>query len=273
MKIPGALLLAITISLISLSGCASSVAQPTPSAPSPAAPEIKGELNISAAASLTNVLKEINDLYINQHPNVTIIPNFAASGTLQKQIENGAPADVFISAAAAQMDALQTGDLLLPGSRKDLLTNKVVLIVPQKSDLSITSFADLALDKVKKVAMGDPKFVPAGTYGQQALDLLGITSAVQPKLVLGSDVRQVLNYVETGNVDAGIVYSTDAKTSTGVKIVAAAPDSINAKVMYPVAIIKSSKNPDAAADYIKFLSGEQAMAIFEKYGFSPAKPL
>jgi molybdate transport system substrate-binding protein len=227
-------------------------------------------LNVSAAASLTDALKEVNTLYTQKNSNVTITPNFASSGTLQKQIEQGAPADVFISAAAAQMDALEKGNLIVTGSRKSLLNNRLVLIIPNDSTLGITSFTDLTNDKVKKIALGDPKSVPAGTYGQQAFDLLGITVQVESKLVLGSDVRQVLSYVETGNVDAGILYSTDTVVSTKVKIAANAPDEINARIVYPVAVVKASQNTDVAQDYIDFLFTKEAKAIFEKYGFSMA---
>jgi molybdate transport system substrate-binding protein len=228
-------------------------------------------LNVSAAASLTDALKEINDQYVQKRPYVTVTPNFAGSGTLQKQIEQGAPADIFISAAATQMEALQKQSLLLDGSRKDLLNNQVVLIVPGDSTLGITSFNDLIDDGVKKIAIGDPKSVPAGTYGQQAFNELGISAQIQSKLVLGNDVRQVLSYVETGNVDAGVVYSTDARTSTKVKVVASAPEDINAKVVYPVAVIKASKNADDAKDYVDFLFTSEAKAVFEKYGFTMAR--
>jgi molybdate transport system substrate-binding protein len=225
-------------------------------------------LNVSAASSLGDVLKAINIAYVAQNPNVAITANFASSGTLQTQIENGAPADVFISAAPAQMDNLQKKGLLLDDTRKDLLNNRVVLVVPNDSTLGLSSFSDLALDKVKKIAIGDPKSVPAGTYAAQAFDQLRITAQVQPKEVLGADVRQVLTYVEGGNVDAGIVYSTDALTSTRVRVVAAAPPEINAKVVYPVAAVKASKVPDAAIGYIDFLFGTQAKTLFEKYGFT-----
>ena len=266
-------LIAIFVLFISLIGCASSQTSSSSLSLKPAQsttplPAISIELNVSAAASLTDVLKEINGLYTQGKPNVKITPNFAASGTLQTQIENGAPADIFISAAAAQVDNLQIKELLLNDTRKNLLNNKVVLIVPSDSNLVISSFSDLASDKVKKVAVGDPKSVPVGTYAQQTFDLLGITAQLQPKYIMGADVRQVLTYVESGNVDAGVVYSTDAKTSTKVKVVAAAPDSINSKVVYPVAVIKASKNPDTAKDYINFLFGAQAKTAFEKYGFT-----
>jgi molybdate transport system substrate-binding protein len=250
-------------------------ATPSTSTPAPSSPVSSQSpgitLNISAAASLTDALKEINGLYTKAKSNVTITPNFASSGTLQTQIENGAPADVFISAAAAQMDNLQKKDLLINDSRKDLLMNKVVMIVPTDSTLGLASFNDLANDKVKKIAIGDPKSVPAGTYANQAFDKLGITAKVQPKEILGADVRQVLTYVESSNVDAGIVYSTDALTSTKVKVAASAPDDINAKVVYPAAVIKASKNVDAAKDYVTFLFSAQAKTVFEKYGFIVVK--
>ncbi len=233
-------------------------------APQPAAPV---EISVAAAASLTDALGEVDGLYTGNHPNVTITPNFASSGTLQKQIEQGAPVDIFISAAAAQMDSLQNENLIVVATRKNLLNNKVVLIVPADSTLNLTSFSDLAGNQVKSVAIGDPKSVPAGTYGQQVLDLLGITAQVQPKMILGSDVRQVLNYVETGNVDAGIVYATDAAITEGVKVAVDAPAEINSKIVYPAAVIKASQNTDAAKLYIDFLFSTEARAIFEKYGF------
>ena len=251
-------------SVISLSGC-SGQANATTSTQSPAI-----TLNISAAVSLTDALKEINGIYNQGKPNLTLTPNFASSGTLQTQIENGAPADVFISAAATQMDNLQKKELILNGTRRNLLNNRVVLIVPIDSHLGLTSLNDLTTEKVKKVAIGDPKSVPAGTYAHQAFDALGITAQITPKEVLGSDARQVLTYVESGNVDAGIVYSTDAMTSQKVKIVASAPDDVNAKIVYPTAAVKASKNPDAAKAYINFLFSDQAKAVFVKYGFTMA---
>ena len=244
------------LSVIPLAGC------------SPTTQASSITISVAAATSLTDALKEINALYTQAKPNVTITPNFASSGTLQTQIENGAPVDVFISAAATQMDNLQKKDLLLNDTRQNLLNNKVVLIVPTDSTLGLTSFNDLALDKVKNVAVGDPKSVPAGTYARQAFDQLGITSQIQPKEVLGGDVRQILTYVEGDNVDAGIVYSTDALTSDKVKVVAGAPAEINAKIVYPLAVIKASKIPDAAKEYLNFLFSPQAKTVFEKYGFT-----
>lgn len=231
--------------------------------------QTKVTLNVSAAASLTDALKAVDALYTKDNPVVTINTNFASSGTLQQQIENGAPVDVFISAAPAQMDALQKEQLILNDTRKNLLGNQVVLIVPKVSTLDLTNFKELLDAKVTKVAIGDPKFVPAGMYAQKVFDELGLWNQLQSKFVMGSDVRQVLAYVESDNVDAGVVYATDAAISNGVKIVAAGPEDINAAILYPVAVVKASKNPDAAKAYEEFLSSSGAKAVFEKYGFIP----
>ena len=233
----------------------------------PAAPV---ELNVSAGASMTDVMKEINSQYTKTAKNVKIIANFAGVGTLQKQIEQGAPVDIFISAGAAQMDALQKEHLLIESTRKILLTNKIVLIVPADSALKLNSFNGLVDTSVKKIAIGDPQSVAAGAYAQQTFDLLGITDQVKPKLVLAADVRQVLAYVESGDVDAGIVFLTDAAISNEVKVITNAPDEINNKVIYTLAVIQATKNLDAAKNYVSYLFSAEAKTIFEKYGFSMA---
>jgi molybdate transport system substrate-binding protein len=262
------LLLSIIIVAVTI-GCGQTTSSTTPSSlptktPPPVTPV---ELNVSAAASMTDALAAVNDLYMEKNKNAKITANFASSGTLQKQIEQGAPADVFISAGAKQMQALQDGGLLLDGTRANLLNNRVVLVVPANSSLSLTDFNGLLNDNVKKIAIGDPESVPAGTYGKQALDVLGIYEQVKSKLILCSDVRQVLSYVEAGNVDAGIVYSTDAAITDKVKIAADAPAEVNSKIVYPVAVIKASQKVDAAEAYIAFLFSADARAVFEKYGF------
>jgi len=225
-------------------------------------------VNVSAAASLKDAVTELNYMYVGDDPFTKVVVNFGGSGTLQKQIENGAPVDVFISASAVQMDALQKQQLIIEGSRRNLLKNKVVLIVPADSTPGIADFRDLTGEKVGKIAVGDPKSVPAGQYAQLVFDKYGITDQLKPKLVFGSDVRQVLTYVETGNVDAGVVFLTDAKISKKVKVVADAPDDINATVVYPVAVINASNNMEIAEDYVNFLFSETARAVFQKYGFT-----
>lgn len=227
-------------------------------------------LTISAAASLKDSMEEIKKLYAEEKSNVTITYNFGASGTLEQQIEQGAPVDVFISAATQQMDELKNKGLLINDTDKNLLENNVVLIVPKDSS-TVKGFSDLATDKVKKIALGEPKSVPVGQYSQDILTYLNIMDKVEPKAVFGKDVREVLTWVETGNVDAGIVYSTDVKVSNKVKVVATAPENSHKPVVYPVAVLKDSKNVQEAKDFAKFLSGDKAKAVFEKYGFKAAK--
>jgi len=222
-------------------------------------------ITVSAAASLKDVMAQIKQLY----PEATLTYNFGASGSLQQQIEQGAPVDVFISAAPKQMNALQQKGLILTETRKNLLKNQVVLIAP-KDSIAVSGFKDLTSDKVKKIAIGEPKSVPVGKYSQEVLTSLGLFAQLKPKLVFANDVRQVLSYVETGNADAGIVYITDAKISNKVKVVATAPPTSHSPIVYPVAVVKDSKNIDAAKQFVQFLFGSQAKAVFEKYGFSLA---
>jgi molybdate transport system substrate-binding protein len=232
----------------------------------------KADLTVSAAISLKDALDEAKQTYIAANPNVDIAANYGASGTLEIQIEQGAPVDVFLSAAPKQMDSLETKGLVLEGTRRDLLRNEVVLIVPKDSSAGISSFQDLTRASVKQVALGEPVTVPAGQYAKEVLTSLGIYDAVNSKAVLGKDVRQVLTYVETGNVDAGIVYATDAMSSAKVKIVATAPAKSHSPVIYPAAVIKASKNPAAARALLDFLASPRGLAIFQKYGFTPATP-
>jgi molybdate transport system substrate-binding protein len=228
------------------------------------------DITVSAAISLKDALDAIKAAYTAQHGGVALSMNYGASGTLQLQIEQGAPVDVYLSAAPKQMDALESKGLLLEGTRKDLLRNEIVLIVPTDSTVAVTGFQDLAKPEVKKVALGEPVAVPAGKYAQEVLRHLGIYDQVNSKAVLAKDVRQVLTYVESGDVDAGIVYKTDALSSSKVKIVAQATADSHSPVIYPVAVIKTAKNAAAAKAYEDFLSSAQAESIFQKYGFSLA---
>jgi len=227
------------------------------------------EVTVSAAISLKDALDEISHVYSTDHPTAEVHFNLGGSGTLQRQIEQGAPVDIFISASPKEMDSLQSQGLLLPGTRRDLARNSVVLIVTA-GGTSISGFQDLTKAVVKTVAVGEPQTVPAGKYAQEVLTHLGIYDQLKPKLVLAKDVRQVLTYVETGNADAGIVYATDAKISNKVTVVATAPADSHSPVVYPAALIKSSKNPAGAKMFLEFLGGEKARAVFQKYGFIPA---
>lgn len=226
-------------------------------------------LTVSAAISLTNAMQEIKALYQSSNPNVNITYNFGASGALQQQIQQGAPVDVFFSAATKQMDALQQKNLLDPGTRRNLLTNRLVLITPTNAK-ALTSFQALTGDQVKQIAIGEPKSVPAGQYAQELLTNLKIFDSIKSKLVYGNNVRQVLTYVETGNVDAGIVYITDAKESKSVRVAATAQENLHSPIVYPVAVLRDSKNVTASREFVQFLSGTQARTIFEKYGFGVA---
>ena len=236
--------------------------------PSQAAPLT--QLTVSAAASLKNVMEEIELLYPKKHPETEIIYNFASSGSLQRQIEHGAPVDVFISAATKQMDALEKQDLLLTETRRDLLKNQMVLVTPtsnKNNNLKLDNFDDLTTKEITTIALGEPNSVPAGKYAQEVLTYFKIADKVNSKAVYGKDVRQVLNYVATGNVDAGIIYHTDAQVSDNVKIVAIAPETSHSPVIYPIAIIKDSDNPEAARELVEFLTTPEAQAVFEEYGF------
>jgi molybdate transport system substrate-binding protein len=238
--------------------------------PSPLVAQANTNLLVSAAASLRESLEEVKSLYRQSQANVNIRYNFGASGALQQQVENGAPADIFFSAAQRQMDALQQKGLILADTRRNLLRNRLVLIVPRNSS-GITNFRQLTGSRVRRIAIGEPRSVPAGQYAQEVFKNLGILEQVRPKLVLGNNVRQVLSFVESGNADAGVVYITDAKTSNQVKQVATAPENLHSPIVYPVAVLKSSKNVSAARGYVQFLSSNSARAVFQKYGFSMAQ--
>jgi molybdate transport system substrate-binding protein len=238
----------------------------------PPARPAKTELTVSAAISLKDALDEAKQLYTRDHPDVSIAINYGASGTLQLQIEQGAPVDVFVSAAPKQMDALEMKGLLLAGTRKDLVQNEVVLIVPKDSRLGLATFNDLTRPDVKQVALGEPATVPAGEYAKETLTSLGIYDAVKAKAILAKDVRQVLTYVESGNVDAGIVYATDAASSARVMVAAIAPPKSHSLVIYPGAVVKATANPEAAKAFLDFLAGPRGAAVFLKYGFKVAGP-
>ena len=227
------------------------------------------ELIIAAAASLTIPMTEIADNYMAEHPGVTVKLDFASSGKLQTQIENGAPSDIFFSASTKQMDALESQDLIADGSRVDLLRNEIVLIVPTDSALDLTSFENAATDKVTSIAVGDPASVPAGQYAEQTFTFLNILDAVNAKAVLGSDVKQVLSWVSTGEVDCGVVYKTDAVADGNVSIVAMAPDGSHNPVIYPVAMVKASEQQEAAAAFIDYLKTDAALSVLDASGFLP----
>ncbi len=228
----------------------------------------KYTLTISAAASTADAMADITKLYNKKYPNVTLTFNYGSSGALQKQIEQGSPVDVFISAATKQMNALKEEKLLYNDTIRTIAYNKVVLIVPKDSKLNLKKFSDLNGSSVDIIAMGEPSSVPAGQYGQEVLTYYGILDSVKKKAVYAKDVTEVLTWVERGNADAGIVYRTDAINSTKVKIISTAPSFTHTTVEYPAAVVKDSKHPKVANTFVKFLDTEQAQEILDQYGFT-----
>lgn len=233
--------------------------------------QASGKILVSAAISLKDALEEIKSQYQKSQPGVQISYNFGASGTLQQQIEQGAPVDLFISASKKQMNALQAKGLVISGTISDLASNQLVLIVPSTSKLRITSFKNLTDATVKRIAVGEPRSVPAGQYADQVFQKLGISNAIKSKLVYGNNVRQVLAAVESGNADAGVAYITDAKTTNKVRAVATASASDHAAIVYPMGILKSTKNETATRNFVRYLASSPAKAILKKYGFTLGK--
>ena len=227
----------------------------------------KTEIMISAAASLKNCIQDLSAMHTEKNPQVAITSNFGASGALQQQIEQGAPADVFFSAGIKQMNALKEKGMMLDSSVKNILENKVVLITP-KNAAALDFFEDLTGDSVKKIGVGEPKSVPVGQYTEQIFQNLGLTDKVASKLIFAKDVREVLSWVETGNVDAGVVYETDAKISKDVTICSTAPEGSHNKVIYPIGVVKTSKHAAEAQKFVDFLFSDAAKEVFARYGFT-----
>jgi molybdate transport system substrate-binding protein len=225
-------------------------------------------LTVSAAASLKDVLTQVEDAYTRSHTKVGFVNNFASSGVLAAQIDQGAPADVFFSAASNPMDNLEAKGLIVAGTRRNLLRNTLVLIAPL--DSSLRDFQGLGDSTIRSIALGDPASVPAGQYALQTLTALHLLEKLKAKLVFGSDVRQVLAFVETGNADAGLVYSTDVQPSGKVRAIAVAPDSAHDPIVYPAAVVKGSQSEAAARSFVEFLAGSMAKEIFVKNRFTIA---
>jgi molybdate transport system substrate-binding protein len=225
------------------------------------------ELTISAAASLKDAMEVIQSTYQEEHPEVTLKFNLGGSGSLQQQISQGAPVDLFFSAAEDKFDILVEDDSIAKEDRVDLLGNSLVLVVPKENQL-IKGFEDLAKAEIDKISIGTPETVPAGKYAKESLEKTDLWKDVESKVVYAKDVRQVLSYVETGNVAAGIVYKTDALVSNKVNIVATADPGTHTPIIYPMGIIKDSKNYEEAKDFYSYLQNNNALKVFEEYGFT-----
>lgn len=229
------------------------------------APLHAAQVTVFAAASLTDALKQIAVGY-EKSSGDHIVFNFAASGVLARQIEAGAPADIFFSADEAQMDRVATKALLAPDSRRDLLGNTLVLVTTPDS-VAIHSPTDLTNAAVHRIALGDPKIVPAGTYAESYLEKIGCWPVIEPKIVPCENVRAVLAVVESGNADAGFIYKSDAAISKKVKVAYEVPLADGPKIVYPAALVKGSSQPDAAAKFLAYLASENSSKIFRQFGF------
>ena len=225
-------------------------------------------ITVSAAASLTEAFTDMEPQFEAKNPDVDVNFNFGGSGNLRTQIEGGAPVDVFASADENQMNTLANESLIDNSSREDFAQNSLVLIVPENSTLNITDIKDLADPKVQKISIGNPDTAPVGKYTRTALNETGLWNQLENKMVPAEDVKQVLLYVERGEVDAGFVYMTDARVAQPgtVKIVASVP--VSTPVKYPIAVVSSSEHKEEAQEFVDFVTGEEGQKTLQKYGFT-----
>lgn len=228
------------------------------------------EIIVSAAISLTNAFEEMGKTFQEKQKNVRVLFNFGGSGDLSRQIIGGAPVDVFASASPKDMDDLDKMNMILKETRTDFAGNRVVLVVPAHATLNLASFNDLKRGEIKRIAIGNPKTVPAGRYSEEVLKYFNLMDGVKDKLIFAGNVRQVLDYVARGEVDAGMVYSTDAAIKADrVKIAVEASEQSHKPVVYPIAVIKGSKKEFLGKEFISFVVSQEGKQIMKKYGFKP----
>lgn len=250
--------------VVLLAGCRSSA--PTNNHPTRA----NGEIVVSAAVSLRAAFQDIGNLY-ETRIGTKIKFNFGASGVIQRQIEGGAPVDLFASAGSKQMDELAARELIDKETRRDFARNALVLIVPVNAARQINSFAGIANSQIQKLAVGNPKTVPAGQYAEQLLTNMKLLPALQSRLIFGEDVRQVLDYVARGEVDAGIVYATDASAAKDrVRVIDTARGDLHDPILYPLAVIKDSRYKEDAKRFSELVLGPEGQSILQKHGFLSA---
>jgi molybdate transport system substrate-binding protein len=225
------------------------------------------EILISAAISLKDAFEEIGSIYEKQ-TGIRVRLNLGASGLLQKQIEAGAPADIFASAGERQMDRLEALGMILSETRQNLVGNSLVLVVPARLRLPLQSFKELVRPEIRRLAIGNPKTVPAGQYASQTLRNLNLWNALESRLVLAENARQVLNYVEREEVEAGILYASDVAIARGkVVAVATAPEDSHSPILYPIAAVKTTENRIKAEHFIDLALSRKGQEVLEKYGF------
>ncbi|WP_017662246.1 molybdate ABC transporter substrate-binding protein [Baaleninema simplex] len=257
--------LALLLLVLPLAACAIE----SPSATAPETASDTTTLTVAAAASLTDAMTDLAEQFEERYPNIDVRLNFAASGTLQRQIEQQAPVDVFASAAQKPMDELERQGLVDPETRRVFAANRIVVVVPQESEVSLKSLDELKTPEIDRLAMGNPDTVPAGRYAKQALEaaqLYGELETAQT-LVFAENVRQVLAYVEQNSVDAAIVYQTDAAISDRVRVAFPIPADFSEPIRYPIAVVGQSEEPEAARSFVEFVAGSESQAILDKYGF------
>ena len=229
-------------------------------------PGKKKEITFSVAASTKKAVDKIVEEYSKGNPNVEIKTNPGGSGSLEQQIEGGAPVDIFLSASKKNMDNLEEKDLIEKTTRKDLLKNKLVLIGEKEMKGKIDNVDQLKTENIK-IALGELSTVPAGKYAKQVFDKLGIWNEVEKKIIYQKDVTAVLNIVDSGEIETGVVYSSDALELKNGFVIAVFSDEDHDPIVYPVALIKDSKNKETALKFLEYLSSEKAKNIFKEYGF------
>lgn len=250
--------LAVSVLLLTLAGAPAAFAQ---------------ELTLSVAISMKEAVEQVGRDFARSHPGVTLRSNFGSSGELQKQIEAGAPVDLFISAAERQMEALEKAGLIRPETRRAFARNMLTVIKPADSPLDLSKPAALLDPRVKRVVIGNPKTVPVGQYSEQSLRALGLWERLQPKLVLAENVRQALEYVARGEVDAGFVYTTDVAIRGGrVREAFRPPEDTYSPVIYPAAVLKDSRQPALAQAFLSALQSPEGQALLARLGFQPPRP-
>ncbi|MEC0231666.1 molybdate ABC transporter substrate-binding protein [Paenibacillus alba] len=271
------MLSALTLAAVIFTGCSSQKAPAPVSSPSAQATPTasasveKVELTISAAASLTDALKEIQTNFESKNKQLKLNFNFGASGALQQQIEQGAPSDMFLSAATKNMKALVDKQLIDAAQQKNLLINELVVVTPADGKVAVQKIDELSGAEIKHVAVGEPQTVPAGSYAKEALTSAKLWDSLQSKLVQGKDVRQVLTYVESGNAEAGFVYKTDALTSKQVKVAFSVDPKTYTPIEYPIGIVKATKHSKEINEFYTYLQSKEAQDVFVKFGFSIPK--
>ncbi|HWC05026.1 MAG TPA: molybdate ABC transporter substrate-binding protein [Methylomirabilota bacterium] len=231
------------------------------------------EIMLSVAISMKDAVEELGRAFSRRRPGVQLRYNFGSSGELQKQIEAGAPVDLFVSAAQRQMDELDRQGLIVRESRRVFARNALTVIKPADSRLDLATPQDLLGSRVGRIVIGNPKTVPAGQYAEESLRALGLWERLQPKLVFAENVRQVLEYVARGEVEAGVVYTTDAAARADrVKEAFRPGEETYRPVVYPAAVVASSKRPALARAFLDLLVSPEGQAVFERLGFQRAPP-